>query len=222
MDGIPGGPPAAAGGFAVTPDGVKGLVVETQASLPAAADHEDALGAAGQVSASLMTMAAGASRFSQLAVSLQPKDLGSVRIQLDRRADGRVSIVVAATDPATLRRLMTDQEHLHATLNAASIPATDRQLTFELASPHAIGSTGPEGSADRASVSSGGMQMPAGDAGLSQRQSQDQASRDDRGGGWRRATDAGSGLLTTTPAAFLARSNSSVRPAMLRGINITA
>lgn len=223
VNGIPGGSPAAAaGGSAVMPDGVKGLVAEPQASLAAAADHEDAQAAAGQVSASLMTMAAGTSRFSQLAVSLQPKDLGSVRIQLDRRADGRVSIVVAATDPATLRRLMTDQEHLHAALNAASIPAADRQLTFELASPHAIAPTGPDGSADRASVSSGGMQMPTGDAGLSQRQSQDQASRDDRGGGWRQTTDAGSGLLTTTSAAFLPWSNSSARPAMLRGINITA
>ena len=91
---------------------------------------------------------------SQLALSLHPKDLGEVRIVLDRDADGATRVVVAATEPGTLRSLMTDQAHLHAALDAAAVPTANRHLTFELA-PSATSSTSSDRQADAAPSWSG-------------------------------------------------------------------
>ncbi len=116
-------PPAAAGTSATL----------GQAPTPAAETSLDAAGAPAQVGASLLTLASGTDGSSQLALSLHPKDLGGVHIQLARGADGAVQVVVAATEPATLRSLIADQAHLHAALDAAAVPTTDRHVSFELA-----------------------------------------------------------------------------------------
>ena len=104
-----------------------------QASAPSAAMPLDAAGAPAQVGASLLTLASGTDGSSQMALSLHPKDLGGVHIQLARGADGAVRVVVAATEPATLRSLIADQAHLHAALDAAAVPTADRHVSFELA-----------------------------------------------------------------------------------------
>lgn len=105
-------------------------VFQTSASI--AAETAYAATAPAQVSAALVTMTPQADGSSRLAVSLQPKDLGAVHIQVERSADGAVRVVVAADEPATLRSLMTSQADLHAALDAASVPATNRHLSFEL------------------------------------------------------------------------------------------
>ncbi len=104
-----------------------------QAPAPAAATALDTSGAPAQVGASLLTLASGTDGSSQMALSLHPKDLGGVHIQLARDADGAVRVVVAATEPATLRSLIADQAHLHAALDAAAVPSADRHVSFELA-----------------------------------------------------------------------------------------
>ena len=93
----------------------------------------DASGAPAQVGESLLTLASSADGGSQISVSLHPKELGAVRVQLDRSPDGTVRILVAASEPSTLRSLMTNQEHLHAALDAAAVPASGRHVSFELA-----------------------------------------------------------------------------------------
>ena len=82
----------------------------------ASATSMDETGAPAQVGTSLLTLASGTDGSSQMALSLHPKDLGDVHIQLARDADGTVRVVVAATEPTTLRSLITDQAHLHAAL----------------------------------------------------------------------------------------------------------
>ncbi len=114
-----------------------------QALAPAAATALDATGAPAQVGASLLTLASGTDGSSHMALSLHPKDLGGVHIQLARGADGAVRVVVAATEPATLRSLIADQAHLHAALDAAAVPTADRHVSFELAPVPAS----PDGSA---------------------------------------------------------------------------
>lgn len=88
-----------------------------------------------QVGSSLLTLASGPDGNSQMALTLHPKELGAVHVQLDRTPDGTVRIVVTASEPATLRSLVTDQAHLHAALDAASIPSAGRHLSFELGAP---------------------------------------------------------------------------------------
>lgn len=105
-------------------------VLQTSASV--AAETAYGTSAPAQVGAALVRLTPQADGSSRLAVSLQPKDLGSVQIQVERSADGAVRVVVAADEPATLRSLMTSQAHLHAALDAASVPATNRHLSFEL------------------------------------------------------------------------------------------
>lgn len=90
-----------------------------------------------QAGASLLTSSSALEGSNRLAISLHPKDLGAVQVQLDRGADGSVRVVVAAAEPATLRSLMTNQDQLHAALDAAAIPAGDRHLSFELTAPTA-------------------------------------------------------------------------------------
>lgn len=92
-------------------------------------------GAQAQVGASVLTLASGPDGSSQMALTLHPKELGAVHIQFERNSNGAVRIVVTASEPATLRSLMNDQAHLHATLDAAAIPSADRHLSFELGTP---------------------------------------------------------------------------------------
>ncbi len=90
-----------------------------------------------QVAAPLVRLASAADGSSHVQVSMHPRDLGSVEIHLDRRSDGSVSVSVAASEPATLRSLIADQAHLHAALDAASVPSAERHFTFELTAPAA-------------------------------------------------------------------------------------
>ncbi|MGI4745135.1 MAG: flagellar hook-length control protein FliK [Janthinobacterium lividum] len=90
-----------------------------------------------QVGSSLLTLASGPDGSSQMALTLHPKELGAVHIQLDRNSNGVIRIVVTASEPATLRSLINDQAHLHAALDAASIPSAGRTLSFELGIPPA-------------------------------------------------------------------------------------
>lgn len=101
-------------------------------------EASDTSGAPTQVAASLLTLGSSPDGSSQLTVSLHPKELGSVQVQMDRSADGTVRIVVAASEPGTLRSLMTSQAHLHAALDAASVPTANRHLSFELTAPAVV------------------------------------------------------------------------------------
>ncbi len=187
-----------------------------QAPAPAAATLLDASGAPAQVGASLLTLASGTDGSSQMALSLHPKDLGGVHIQLARDADGAVRVVVAATEPATLRSLIADQAHLHAALDAAAVPSADRHVSFELAPAAAS----PDGgaTADRQQGSSGSpdgraaMDMSGQDSG---RRSGE--GRPDRPAGQDTAATSGGGF--DRPSPF-----SSTTTLLLRhgSINITA
>ena len=112
---------------------------------PAAMAAADATDASSQVGASLLTLASSPDGSSRMALSLHPKDLGDVHIQLVRDADGAVRVVVAATEPATLRSLIADQAHLHVALDAAAVPTVNRHVSFELATGAAAPDAGAGG-----------------------------------------------------------------------------
>ncbi len=180
----------------------------------ASATPKHTTGASAQVGTSLLTLASGADGSSQLALSLHPKDLGDVHIQLARSADGAVKVAVAATEPATLRSLMTDQAHLHTALDAAAVPSIGRHVSFELAPA----STSP----DAGTTSDHQPDNPRSPDG---RAAMDMSGRDEDG----RPGDRQPGRpdvqdAAATPGNGLGRSSSSVRTLLLRhgSINITA
>ncbi len=174
----------------------------------------DATGASAQVGTSLLTLASGTDGSSQMALSLHPKDLGDVHIQLARGADGVVRVVVAATEPATLRSLINDQAHLHAALDAAAVPSAERHVSFELAPAAAPANAGT--TSDRQPDNPG---SPDGRAAM------DLSGRDGGGRSGDRQPGRPDGqAAAATSGDGLNRSSSSTRTLLLRhgSINITA
>ena len=180
----------------------------------ASATPLDATGAPAQVGTSLLTLASGTDGSGQIALSLHPKDLGDVHIQLTRGANGAVRVVVAATEPATLRSLITDQAHLHAALDAAAVPSADRHVSFELTPASALPDAG----------TTAGRQ-PDNPGSSDGRAAMDMSGRD----GHRPSKDHQPGRpggqdAAATPNDGPGRSSSSTRTLLLRqgSINITA
>ncbi len=174
----------------------------------------DTTAASAQVGTSLLTLASGTDGSSQMALSLHPKDLGDVHIQLARDADGAVRVVVAATEPATLRSLINDQAHLHAALDAAAVPSADRHVSFELAPAAAPSNAGT--TSDRQPDNPG---SPDG------RTAMDMSDRNGGGRSGDRQPGRPDGQAAAgTPGDGLNRSSSSTRTLLLRhgSINITA
>lgn len=85
----------------------------------------------------LMAQGSSAASGTKLTVSLHPKELGAVTVELARAVDGTTTVRVSADTPSTLRTLMADRDQLHAALDAASVPVTGRHLTFELSAASA-------------------------------------------------------------------------------------
>ena len=130
QDGVQATSPGSNGASAATAS-----VASTPGPPPGAdAAQPDTAGAAGQVGASLLTLASSADGRSQISLSLHPKELGAVHVQLEFAPDGSARVLVAASEPGTLRSLMANQDHLHAALDAAAVPAANRHMSFELAS----------------------------------------------------------------------------------------
>ena len=137
--------PGRTGETATAPETGQAPLGQTGSGPPLSTPNGDAVQSGGtrqpdlsaQVSAPLVRLASAVDGSSRVQVSMHPRDLGSVEIHLDRRSDGSVSVTVAASEPATLRSLIADQAHLHAALDAASVPSAERHFTFELTAPAA-------------------------------------------------------------------------------------
>ena len=170
----------------------------------------DTSGALGQVGASLLTLASSADGARQISVSLHPKELGAVRVQLELAPDGTAKILVAASEPGTLRSLMANQEHLHAALDAASVSTEGRHLSFELESASATTHGSPDDPGGSGTSPAPDGQASANMSGSSQfgRQSQGSpgngnASRDSPGSVGNQGNSAGSPLQAVS--TFTAR-----------------
>ncbi len=184
------------------------------ATASASATSMDETGAPAQVGTSLLTLASGTDGSSQMALSLHPKDLGDVHIQLARDADGTVRVVVAATEPTTLRSLITDQAHLHAALDAAAVPSGNRHVSFELTPASAVPDPGATSN-----------HQPDDTGSSNGRTAMDMFGRDaDRQSGDPQPRRSGGQDAAATPSDGPGRSSSSTRTLLLRqgSINITA
>ena len=178
-----------------------------------------------QAGASLLTSSSAPEGSNRLAISLHPKDLGAVQVQLDRGADGSVKVVVSAAEPATLRSLMTNQDQLHAALDAAAIPAGDRHLSFELAAPTATTGIHHPAEGGAATTPRSDTQTMPDLSGFrnSERQDMGQSQGDRTGGFAGRSRDRSGSARTSEDGAALAVSSvASTRRVPSGSINITA
>jgi hypothetical protein len=187
--------PGRNGEMATAPETGQAPLGQTGSGTPLSTPYGDAIQSGGtrqpdlsaQVSAPLVRLASAVDGSSRVQVSMHPRDLGSVEIHLDRRSDGSVSVTVAASEPGTLRSLIADQAHLHAALDAASVPSAERHFTFEL--------TAPAGDKPQHSETDQGSQNGAGQNAAGQNGPGSGSGRDDGGRRQVRGEDmmAGSG-----------------------------
>ena len=155
-----------------------------------------------QIVPAVVSLATATDGTSSLTVSLHPRDLGDVQVQMVRSQDGGTSLTITADRAQTLEQLAQNVHHLHAALDAANIPSEQRTLAFAL-SPSTDNGSGAAGRG--ASQGDGGGQNTP----------QRQASWEDRDGAYRNSA-AGSGMAADVTPGMV------TRRWVASGLNITA
>jgi flagellar hook-length control protein FliK len=120
------------------------------ASLAPQATHTSPLA---QVAPALMTLATSATGTQRLTLRLDPAELGTVQVRIDRPADAPAHVDIGVSRPETLTLMLRDQTQLQHTLDQAGVPAEGRTIIFHL--------TGQD--ADSQSRQGGGFSQSAAD-----------------------------------------------------------
>ncbi len=164
---------------------------------------------ADQVAPAMISLATRKDGSNEIRISLHPLDLGQVEIHLVRGGDGSTSVIVSADRPETLQELAQNAHHLHAALDAASVPAAGRSLDFVSASATIL-----DQSHNDASSQTSGPGQDLGNGGSSERRSgQDRSWLQDR----QRASGTDGGSISGAAAPISSR-----RQWQFNGLNITA
>ena len=79
-----------------------------------------------------MSLATSATGTQSLTLRLEPADLGTVQIRIDRPIDAPAHVDVSASHPDTLTLLLRDQTQLQHTLDQAGVPPEGRTLSLHL------------------------------------------------------------------------------------------
>ena len=167
---------------------------------------------AAQVAPAMISLATRQDGSNEIRISLHPLDLGQVEIHLVRGDDGSTSVTVRADRPETLRELAQNAHHLHAALDAASVPTDGRTLDFVSAT-----ATTSDHSHDDASSQTSGQGQALGDGASGERRSgQDRAGLGDR------QQASGSGGKDGSFISGATAPISSRRQWQFNGLNITA
>lgn len=74
---------------------------------------------------------------TRLTIALAPPAIGTVTLQIDRHADGSLTVAIGASHADTLQQLQNDRNTLNQVLTQAGLPDTHRTVTFDLIAPHA-------------------------------------------------------------------------------------
>jgi flagellar hook-length control protein FliK len=89
---------------------------------------------AAQIATAVVSHAADADGTTRLTVRLDPVELGTVEIRIDRPHDAPAKVEVMVERPETMTMLARDQHDLHRALDQAGVPSEGRSVTFTLAS----------------------------------------------------------------------------------------
>jgi flagellar hook-length control protein FliK len=101
---------------------------------------------AAQIAPALISVAQSASGTQRLTIRLDPPELGTVQIRLERPADAPTQVEINVQRPETMTLLMRDQPHLQHALDQAGVPAEGRTLNFQLDPQDQRGTSGDPGS----------------------------------------------------------------------------
>ena len=99
------------------------------ASLPTPAAHASP---ASQVAPALLSLATSTTGAQRITLRLDPGDLGTVQIRIDRAADAATHVEINVSRPETLTLIQGDQKQLQHALDQAGVPAEGRTLSFQL------------------------------------------------------------------------------------------
>jgi len=80
----------------------------------------------------LMTLATPSTGTQRLTLRLEPAELGTVQVRIDRPADAPAHVDIGVSRPETLTLMLRDQAQLQHTLDQAGVPAEGRTLSFHL------------------------------------------------------------------------------------------
>jgi len=91
---------------------------------------------AGQLGTILIASTRTPAGYQQLAVRLDPPELGHVRVAIAQPRGGPATITLSVERPETLLMVLRDAPALHRALDRAGVPAEARTISFELAPQH--------------------------------------------------------------------------------------
>ncbi len=95
-------------------------------------------GVANQLGSAFVVLAREGEGEHHLTMTLQPPDLGLLRISIEQAKDGPSKVVITAANPSTLLILLRDQTALNQALDNAGIGGDGRAVTFHLAANEAF------------------------------------------------------------------------------------
>lgn len=107
---------------------------------------------ASQVAPALLSLATSASGTHRLTLRLEPAELGTVQVRIDRPADAPAHVDVSVSRPETLTMMLRDQAQLQHTLDQAGVPAEGRTLSFHLSGQDADSLSRQAGGFDHAAT----------------------------------------------------------------------
>jgi flagellar hook-length control protein FliK len=99
-------------------------------SVPAQATHA---APSSQVAQAVLTLATSTAGTQRLTLRLEPADLGTVQVRIDRPAEAPAHVDISVSRPETLTLMLRDQAQLQHTLDQAGVPAAGRTVSFHLA-----------------------------------------------------------------------------------------
>jgi flagellar hook-length control protein FliK len=88
---------------------------------------------ASQMAPALLNLATSSTGTQRLTLRLEPEELGTVQVRIDRPADAPAHVDISVSRPETLTLMLRDQAQLQHTLDQAGVPAEGRTISFHLA-----------------------------------------------------------------------------------------
>jgi flagellar hook-length control protein FliK len=105
---------------------------------------------ASQMAPALLNLTTSSTGTQRMTLRLEPEELGTVQVRIDRPADAPAHVDISVSRPETLTLMLRDQTQLQHTLDQAGVPAEGRTISVHL--------TGQD--ADRLSRQGGGSGNP--------------------------------------------------------------
>ncbi len=86
-----------------------------------------------QVAPALLSLATSSAGTQRLTLRLEPAELGTVQVRIDRPVEAPARVEISVSRPETLTLMLRDQAQLQHTLDQAGVPAEGRTVSFHLA-----------------------------------------------------------------------------------------